>query len=48
MNKGVWLDWMDDAATDLAGAPRVAPKGGLPDIGCYERFVAGGLQVLIR
>ena len=29
-------------------APRVAPKGGLPDIGCYERFVAGGFQVLIR
>ena len=48
VNKGVWLDWMDDAATDLAGAPRVAPKGGLPDIGCYERFVAGGFQVLIR
>lgn len=48
VNKGVWLDWMDDAATDLAGGPRVAPKGGMPDIGCYERFVPGGLRILIR
>jgi len=48
VNKGVWLDWLDDAATDLAGGPRVAPKGGMPDIGCYERVVASGLRVLIR
>ena len=42
---GVLEDWMTDA-TDLAGSKRVSGKG--VDMGCYELFVPGGLNIIVR
>ena len=44
-NVGVLEDWMTDA-TDLAGSKRVSGKG--VDMGCYELFVPGGLNIIVR
>ena len=44
-NAGVLEDWMA-GATDLAGNPRVS--GRSVDIGCYERFTPGGLNIIVR
>ena len=40
------LDWMTPVSLDLAGAPRIF--GLDPDIGAFERNIAGGTQLLLR
>ena len=46
VNAGVRLGWMDETATDLAGAPRVA--GRKPDIGCYEFTAPLGTCIILQ
>ncbi len=46
VNVGALLSWMDDDATDLAGAKRVANR--IPDIGCYETPAPAGTIILAR
>jgi len=46
LNKGTVLAWMD-GATDLSGlVSRIS--GSAPDIGCYERDIAGAFVIIMR
>ncbi|MGN0833610.1 MAG: hypothetical protein ACI4RD_08195 [Kiritimatiellia bacterium] len=53
-DQGLRLGWMTEAATDLAGNPRVLKDGkpavdALPDLGCYENCMAvPGAWLLLR
>ena len=44
-NAALLEDWME-GATDLAGGPRVSGRG--VDMGCYELFTPGGLNIIVR
>ena len=46
VNAGALLSWMDDDATDLAGARRVISR--VPDIGCYETPAPAGTVLMAR